>query len=251
MNAFFSDLDHTLIYSHRIRIPGPKVPVERLDGKEQSYMTQEAWSFFRTAGWLSLIPVTTRSEAQYRRLQFPEDFHIRYALVCNGGKLLADGAEDREWSERTMELVREDLPELEELGKRLGELCGQEVHAPERYYYYVKTTEPERICGALERGNRKGRIRISHDHGKVYLFPQNVCKGTAVRRFAEKYEINVSAGAGDSIMDIPMLEAVDFPLAPASVCGKLRHPNAGKLAGEILSDQICRALEALHRTGKF
>lgn len=249
MNVFFSDLDNTLIYSHRRRIPGKKVPVEMLDGKEQSYMTDFTYSFFRNADWLPLVPVTTRSEAQYRRLLFPEAFRIRYALICNGGKLLADGEEDPEWSAETTELARDDLADLRELGAILGELCGREVRAPEEYYYYTKTDEPEKVCEALRKRNPKGNIRIEHDQRKVYLFPKAIHKGTAVRRFAERFGVRVSAGAGDSMMDVPMLNETDYPLAAEPVRGFVRNPAAGTLAGEIISDRICLELEALHQRG--
>lgn len=36
----FCDLDHTLIYSHRVPIGLNKIAVEYLNGKEQSFMTQ-------------------------------------------------------------------------------------------------------------------------------------------------------------------------------------------------------------------
>ena len=36
MTAFFSDLDRTLIFSHRVELPGEKLPVELLEGRVQS-----------------------------------------------------------------------------------------------------------------------------------------------------------------------------------------------------------------------
>lgn len=249
MNAFFSDLDNTLIFSHRRRIRGSRIPVEKLDGKEQSYMTEHAFSFFQHTDWFSLIPVTTRSEKQYRRLLLPEAFRIQYALICNGGKLLVQGMENREWSEETEETVRKDLPELKELGEQLQHLCGHEIHHPESYYCYAKTEWPERICETLKDRNRESNILIANDRHKVYLFPQSINKGSAVRRFAKNHEINISIGAGDGIMDIPMLNEVDYPLAPEPVCGLICNPNTRQLTGEIFSDQICDELEIFHLQG--
>lgn len=249
MNAFFSDLDNTLIYSHRRTITGNRILVERLNGKEQSYMTEYAFSFFREADWLTLIPVTTRSEEQYRRLLLPEVFQIQFALLCNGGKLLVQGHEDPEWTEQTLELVREDLQDLGMLGSRLGDLCNQEVRKPEKYYCYSISDTPERICGILRNEYPKGNIRIEHDHRKIYLFPQRLNKGEALRRFMGKYKINVTVGAGDSIIDIPMLNEVDYPLASASLRESMISPAVRMLTGEIISDQICWELETLHQKG--
>ena len=103
MSVFFSDLDSTLIWSRR-KAPGvPKRAAEYLNGKEQSFMTEETFRFLRDAGWLTLVPVTTRSEEQYRRIFLMESLPVRYALVCYGGKLLAGGREDAEWTAETLE----------------------------------------------------------------------------------------------------------------------------------------------------
>ena len=68
-------------------------------------MTAYAFSFFRNPDRISLIPVTSRSVPQFRRLMFPDVFRIQYAIVCNGGKLLLNGREDPEWTEETMAQV--------------------------------------------------------------------------------------------------------------------------------------------------
>ena len=246
---FFSDFDNTLIYSYRKKIDEQKVLVEKLNGKEQSYMTDYTYSFFQNVDWLSLVPVTMRSEIQYRRLLFHESLHIRYALICNGGKLLIDNSEDSEWSENTLKLVREELPDLEELGKWLGDLCENEVQTPESYYYYAKTDEPKNICEALKRKNHKGNIQIEYDHRKVYLFPHNINKGSAIRRFVERYEVKTSVGAGDSRIDVPMLNEVDYPMLPEGISGLLFNQDVIKLRGEIVSDQICSELKTMHLKG--
>ena len=249
MNVLFSDLDHTLIYSFRCPIEGEKVLIERLNGKHQSYMTAYAFSFFQEAEWLSLIPVTTRSEAQYRRLLFPHAFHIQYAIICNGGKLLVDGSEDREWSAQTMQLVQNDLRDMELIGDQLRALCGYEIQTPECYYYYVKADDPGKICDSLKNKNPNSNIQIECDHKKVYLFPNSINKGSAVQRFMRKYKTTVSVGAGDSIMDIPMLNEVDYPLVSESLCGDISRSDIIPLAGEIISDQICSKIKDLHLKG--
>ena len=249
MKAFFSDLDHTLIYSHRTPMDGPKVLVEMLHEKAQSYMTGFSFSFLRDADWLCLIPVTTRSQAQYERLTFPEAFRVKYTLVCNGGKLLIDGREDREWTETTLREAEDDLPDLERLSERLRELSQQEVRRPEPYYHYIKAEMPEEICHTLRSEYEKDNLLIEHDHSKVYLFPRKINKGEAVRRFSQRYGITFSAGAGDSSMDLPLLNEVDRPLAASPVYREVHSSQARELTGNIISDQICRELERLHARG--
>ena len=251
MKVFFSDLDNTLIYSHRQQIEDSKVLVELLNGKEQSYMTEFTYSFLKGADWLSMIPVTTRSQEQYRRLLFPETFHIKYALICNGGKLLVNGTESQEWSKETLEMTQNDLPDLEMLSRRLQDLCAYEVRRPECYYHYAKADEPGRICDALRKVYEKKNIIIEHDRSKVYLFPRNINKGEAVRRFSKMYGVAFSVAAGDSSIDLPMLCAVDHPLIPTALNEAEHIPNATALAGRIISDQICRELDRLHENGNL
>ena len=223
--------------------------MELLNGKEQSYMTGFTFTFLRDTDWISLIPVTTRSQAQYQRLLFPEALRVKYALVCNGGKLLINGAEDREWSDATLNGVTDDLPDLEKLSDMLHRLCKHEVRCPEAYYHYTKADSPEEICNALRSEYPKDNILIEHDHSKVYLFPQKINKGAAVRRFSKKYGTAFSVGAGDSSLDIPMLNEVHYPLASVSVYKNVHSPNVKQLTGSIISDQICLELDRLHTRG--
>ena len=53
MSILFSDLDNTLIYSHNRELSKPKVVIEHLDGREQSFMTQYTYDFLASADWLS------------------------------------------------------------------------------------------------------------------------------------------------------------------------------------------------------
>ena len=212
-------------------------------------MTAYAFSFFRNPDRISLIPVTSRSVPQFRRLMFPDVFRIQYAIVCNGGKLLLNGREDPEWTEETMAQASGDLPDLKRLGDQLAKLCGSGIRIPEKYYYYAVSDEPEKICEALKSLNPRGNVRIEHDHRKVYLFPANVNKGSAVRRFIRRFRPEVTVGAGDSPMDIPMLNEVDHSLAPSGISGSLHGPDVRILPEGILSDQICIELGKMGEEG--
>ena len=61
---FFCDLDHTLIYSHRVPIHNDKRVVEELHGESQSFMTEKTYEFFLSQEIVQLVPVTTRSREQ-------------------------------------------------------------------------------------------------------------------------------------------------------------------------------------------
>lgn len=99
----FSDLDGTLIFSASRKQPGDIV-CEYKDNREISCITKRQAELLPG---LTIIPVTTRSIEQYRRIRFPEGFSPEYALTDNGGTLLVNGVPDPEWARRTMRLVQE------------------------------------------------------------------------------------------------------------------------------------------------
>lgn len=88
--AFASDLDRTLIYSHRVleqyAYEGEYDLVEVLDERPLSYMSVETKKSLQTihqSGWF--IPVTTRTTAQYERITFFEqELKPEYAVTTNG-----------------------------------------------------------------------------------------------------------------------------------------------------------------------
>ena len=110
---FFTDLDNTLIYSHRHQLPENKVPVEWIGEKTQSFMTQRAYSYFSSLSDLEIIPVTTRSVEQYMRLQnLATRFGCRYALVCNGAVLIKDGVVDETWMRESQKIADGEMAEV-------------------------------------------------------------------------------------------------------------------------------------------
>ena len=72
MIAFFSDLDNTLIFSYKHDIGKEKRCVEIYQGREVSYITERTYGLLTyAASRLLFVPVTTRTEEQYRRMGRP------------------------------------------------------------------------------------------------------------------------------------------------------------------------------------
>ena len=252
MDIFFSDLDNTLIYSHNRKIRGEKVVAEYLKGREQSFMTRKTYDFLIKSDWLNLVPVTTRTESQYRRINCIGNFNIKYAIVCNGGKLLINGIEDNSWTEETVGATLNQIKELEDATELLKALCGRsEIHRPEIYMSYVSAENPYILCEKLKSLIKGGNVYTEHDRRKVYLFAAAVNKGNAVRRFKQVFGINKTVAAGDDIMDIPMLNEADYALATDKIFDKIDTPVKKRLSGEIISDQICMDLEKMYNSVKI
>lgn len=248
---FFCDLDHTLIYSHRNSIGSDKVAVEYLNGKEQSYMTQKTYEFFRRQNCVSLIPVTTRSKSQFERISvFREEIHCKYALICNGGVLLVDGVEDVAWNNETLSLVSSELPELQAIrefvqrispASYLHDVCGM--------YFYTKHDAPAFFAEHLRQIAHPKTISILHDNHKVYCLPSLLNKGTAIKRFEAKFGEAISIAAGDSEFDIPMLAYADTRIIPSNLVHQLPSEDTIMILDSVFSDGICSYLNTLAKRG--
>ena len=248
MSVFFSDLDNTLIYSHHRRIEGPKIVAEHLDGKEQGFITRFTYEYLVGADWLDIVPVTTRTDLQFKRIEIAGALRVKYAILCNGGKLLIDYKEDKDWSEETYFLIKDHIGSIEEASRILGRICkGETVHTPENYMCYAKSDNPEIVKEILERELNLNEVNVQIDHRKVYIFANGVTKGEAVKRFKNRFgQVNVIA-AGDSSMDVSMLNEADYAFAGKGIDMFVKKHIP--IEDGIFSDEICRGINQLHTKG--
>lgn len=244
---FFSDLDHTLIFSHRVTMPCEKRVVEILNGKNQSYMTEKAYSFFNTQNIVQFIPVTTRSKKQYKRISvLQESFPPQYALICNGGILLINGIEDNEWSSETQLLISNELTALEHAKKTVQRLATNiSIHNVNDMFFYVKHDFPEQLSYHLKQELSLTTIQILYDTRKVYCLPSSLHKGVAIERFKKRFGAYYSIAAGDSIFDVPMLNSVDTALFPESIKHLIHTKDKISIRNPLLSEGICEYLNTL------
>ncbi len=186
---FASDLDNTLLFSHRHRQPEDRC-VERLNGAEQGFFTRETPDLLpQVVQRVHLLPITTRSIEQYQRIQWPDGTAPRIALTANGAVLLRDGQMDRAWYATSVR-------------------CVEGVYV---YAAYPDIPAAERVardwCGG-------SALQAVVSGRKVYFFPPGIDKGTALRRAVERFGPERVIAAGDSVIDVPMLRQADLALIP-------------------------------------
>lgn len=229
--TLFSDLDGTLIFSAARKQVGDIV-IERKDGREISCMTARQAELFPKLD--NVIPVTTRSVEQYRRIEFARfGFAPKYALCANGGILLVDGVPDAEWSAWSAAIYRECEAELSAFRERLENDPRRsfEVRLVEGLFLFTKSEEPSETLKDLG----KGELCESFFTGeKVYVIPRKLNKGAAVKRLAERLGLSEFAAAGDSLMDLSMLNAADtavftdnIPESGVTAKNKVIRPHTG------------------------
>lgn len=244
MVLFVSDLDNTLIYSYKKEI-GSRVLVEEKDGKNLSYMTEEASQMLSTlSDQVRFVPVTTRSMEQYGRIRFPE--HIRtgkrmpeYALVSNGGILLHNGEIDRQWLAESMAVKKEAEEEMKRGMDILEHTRDRnlDVRLVDGLFVFTKVKNPEQVLGQMDTALDTKQVSLFSNGEKIYIFPRKMSKAWAVRKLKERLCPDITAAAGDSLFDIGMLEEADLSFYPKELHGMIRK-NKGRKDCETSRDSF-------------
>ena len=251
MITFFTDLDNTVVYSHRRNIGTEKTVVEYLDGKQQSFMTDHTYEYLKNAVWIDIIPVTTRTASQFSRLSLQE-LRISHALICNGGMLMIDGIEDEEWTKGSLDLAGDQTGVLEKSLETVRELFpGTVIHKPTPYMGYFKADDPGGCCELLRKLIDDRDVSFSHDRNKVYCLASSIDKGSAALRYERLTGKGIDLAAGDSEMDVPLLNLARYAFATKRIAGLVRNRNLFVLEGEAVSDEICDIIQMLHVSGEI
>ncbi|MFW3172021.1 HAD family hydrolase [Geodermatophilus sp. CPCC 206100] len=224
------DLDRTLIYSASSAGDPAGLPplrvVEHYEGAPLSRVTDPAWALLGELMARALVvPVTTRTEAQYRRVAFPAV--PGYALCANGGALLVDGVRDPGWDEQAREVVARSAP-LPDALRLLTAVDGQPwvktVRAAEDLFVYLvahaRAAVPRGWLADLTTAAADAGWTVSLQGRKVYLVPAGLTKAGALLRLRDRLAGRAGGPvrllcAGDSLLDAPMLAAADAAIRPA------------------------------------
>lgn len=241
MIFFCSDLDNTLIYSYKHDIGDQKVPVEIMDEKELSYMTVKSHELLKKVALQKvIIPVTTRSLKQYRRINFGSEIPIKYALAANGGILLKDGRIEKEWFEETRRIVKPSADELEkgiEVLRQDPNLIA-EIRKVDELFIFTKSNDSERTVERLKTVLDLDKVFIDRIGVKVYIFPVMLNKGDSLLRLKRFIGgCHTFIAAGDSYFDVPMLLCADIGLCPDTIEKKMPS-SVLKLDRDMFTEEI-------------
>ncbi|RSD26292.1 hypothetical protein [Mesobacillus subterraneus] len=233
---FATDLDRTIIYSRRaLKDLGTATPVqlqavEKLDGKDLSFMTEKAIQLLHgLSEELLLVPVTTRTTQQYNRISlFKERIPVKYAVTYNGAEVLCEGKPLPDWREDITRRLKaecashDDLKDL--LQKETNQVKGRLNSAEELFLYYLLEEKLE--AKQVQEFKRKASAygwRVSYQGRKLYFMPAPISKGEAVSFIKEREGIGTLIGAGDSLLDEDFLVKCDHSFIPSH--GELSECN--------------------------
>ena len=265
---FASDLDRTLIYSARafwLTMPDAEAPrivvSEVYQGAPLSFMTRAAEQLLLDLSATStVVPVTTRTVAQYSRVRLPGPVP-HFAVTTNGGTILVDGVADAAWSSLLTAHLDERAAPLPEVRAMLEDPAAAtwilRVHTAEDLFVYAiidrDAMPAEWIADLHERCLAAGWTVSVHGR-KLYCVPQPVNKSSAVAEVRRRLGDPTVLAAGDSLLDARMLEDADIAFRPAH--GELHEAQvtaanltitttAGLLAGQELLERVTREVARL------
>ncbi|MGJ3262108.1 MAG: hypothetical protein ACFE0R_02640 [Salinarimonas sp.] len=232
----FVDLDDTLFQTQR-KCP-PDEPADRLTlaaratNGAHSLMTRRQKAF---VDWLiataETIPVTARSREAYGRVSIP---FASWAVVSNGAVILdAAGTPDPAWAEtraRGLGAHEGTRAAIRAHGRAAAETAGLDVRswivvedALSAYAVFKQNDgDGERlaeIADAVAAGFDLGGWTVHRNGNNLGLLPPALSKRRAVEhllaRLREEAPTRPALGFGDSLTDLPFLEACDFWGVPA------------------------------------
>lgn len=248
MVVFCSDLDNTLIYSYKREIGSSKLCVEIYEGREVSFMTSYSCQLMKKLKEkICLVPVTTRTLEQYKRIRLPAG-EPEFALTANGGILLVNGEEDHKWYEESLHLTACSAGELTRARRLLEQDQSRcfEVRNIRDLFLFTKSENPKKTVDNLKRNLDTGKIEVFENGVKVYAVPKELNKGRAVKRLRKRLGDCFVIGAGDSEFDIPLLWEADHGFLPDSL-GKITKQSSHWTVCEnqkVFSDQILETIAA-------
>lgn len=263
---FASDLDQTMMYSKRafrLEEGAPEPPVrliETYEGRDISFMTTAAIDLLKEVNEkMIFLPVTTRTMSQFKRITlFQEEIIPEMAVTSNGGNILVNGKADLEWQHGIRAKMNEGSISPKDLKKQFSEIAHEnwiisERTADELFHYYIINQElaPHDELADFEKVTAEAGWKMSLQGRKLYFVPKPVNKWDAVAHIKEKMGKTFVAAAGDSLLDLCMLEVADLPIAPLHgelsemVLGKSvqRTESRGVLAAEDILKQVLAAYE--------
>lgn len=175
----------------------------------------------------TVVPVTTRTRAQFERIAPLGSVRFDLSVCSNGGTLLVNGEPDPTWAAEVSDELAQDGWRIDEVAAYLDGLGldRKATRLADGMFCYLVAEDVEKAASKMD------AIQVElEDRGwtaclsgrKVYATPALLTKAAAVKRLAMRLGADVVVAIGDSVLDVPMLEAADYAIAPAHADAPVR-----------------------------
>lgn len=210
---FATDLDNTLIHSHRrVSNTSDCIVVEHKDKKPISYMSKKTYELFenlKTNNKLTIVPVTARSTEQFDRITVTKD--CPYAILASGATILEHGEPVKEWSNFVDHTCDNHVKSYEFFDQYLSQNLHHMSIGPRRVNNVVicfKLNEDENNHAFVRELRELATARnwnFTLQRAKGYLSPSEISKESALQFLIDYIGDKQVITAGDGRMDIPFI----------------------------------------------
>ena len=223
---FACDLDNTLIHSYKSKKDGD-VCIEWIKEKEQGYISSKAIEMIRVVNnQAKIVPITTRSIKQYLRICWNEIIVPEYAITTNGAIMLTEEKTDEFWlkeSEKVLKIYKDELNTiLRELEKENDYIRCRTV---DDMYVFSYCKEGVDVLEKVKKYSVNTSLQVLASGKKIYFLPPEFNKGDALNRLCNRMGFDYTIAAGDTDIDIPMLEKADFAFCKKDIVEKVNNSN--------------------------
>ena len=234
---YATDLDRTIIFSNKFvnDCEEPIICVEGYENRPISYMTSKALQKLeelKTKTNLKIIPVTTRSVAQFKRVQPVQD--CEYAITSNGGTILHNGKPFLPWCNYVSRIAKEyetDFKYMSEYLKKYSSDCDIPLNFVDNIFFYMKLKDNaernQELLNILDVELDKSKWSFTLQGLKLYVIPKDISKENALLYLKKYLNEDKLVVSGDGKLDIGFLSIGDICIIPdgSEVLGYLPHKS--------------------------
>ena len=207
---FACDLDNTLIHSYKHKTDDD-ICIEIYNGREQSFISSRATELLKeVVKKVLFIPVTTRSIEQYQRIQWLEGTKPEFAVTSNGANLIHNDDIDKNWRHDISYYIEPYKNELQEQQKKLSKNLDFTIcRIVDDSFLFLKCADAVDTENTSIELQSQTNLTVQYSGRKIYFFPPKINKGEALLRLKKLFNPDKIFCAGDSVIDIPMLNLAD------------------------------------------
>lgn len=218
MVLFACDLDHTLLYPAS-KSSDDDICAELRKERASTFITPKSYQLLlQLQKRLYFVPLTTRTLVQYRRIHLFKGANVPlYALIDNGFSLLINGKLDAKWQEQSEQFAIAAQPAMEQ-GYDLLSADTYRTHTIQRIrdtIIFTRSKNPSKTIQYLLATLDTKSVAIQQNNSYIYLTPQTLNKGSALKRLLAIQSTDYIIGAGDSLFDVPMLRLCNSCYVPS------------------------------------
>jgi hydroxymethylpyrimidine pyrophosphatase-like HAD family hydrolase len=222
MDLAFLDIDGTLVFPERDFIGAGKAYrcVDRTVDRQVGFASVrliELLGELETQG-IQVVPTTARSAAQLNRMQLFANANA-IAILGAGATVIVDGVIDASWHQLRSERTQSSAPVSDVAREIERTLDGSaRIDLREGALLVLKYSTPdlgERQLETIRDALGPLGWHACSDGRRLYLLPDGLSKLAAAEFVAESRGVGWWAAAGDSSLDVGLLERANYGVTPA------------------------------------